>query len=151
MTTEGSMPFLTEVKRGSTAKYLTMFCVFAWTAAVYYYVGNRPRTTWKPPPPRMEYFPVNVSNSLNGVHHINATDTRRLAIIAQEKRIAVLREFCRKNPDVFSRGYQSQKLTSAWFDKFVYNPRRFSYIKRLQREVWKSNFTATNRVGIFTL
>ncbi|XP_019643842.1 PREDICTED: carbohydrate sulfotransferase 10-like [Branchiostoma belcheri] len=229
MTTEGSTPFPSGVKCGSTAKYLTLLCVFGWIAAVYFNVGERPRTPWKPPPPRMESFPVKVNNSLNGGHHKNATDTSRLASIAQEKRIAVLKEFCRKNPDSFSRGFQSKKylknlividktktiycyipktgctttklvmynlqhdknernedhklgwihqqrfkflnsysekdvhkrlstynklivvrdplerLASAWFDKFVYNPRRFSYIKRLQRELWQSNLTTTNR------
>ncbi|KAI8514875.1 hypothetical protein Bbelb_074660 [Branchiostoma belcheri] len=44
---------------------------------------------------------METSTATNGV--LSSQDTSRLASIAQEKRIAVLKEFCRKNPDSFSR------------------------------------------------
>ncbi|KAI8490090.1 hypothetical protein Bbelb_321600 [Branchiostoma belcheri] len=41
---------------------------------------------------------VNVNNSQNGGQHLNAKGTSRPAIGEQEKRITILKEYCRKNP-----------------------------------------------------
>ncbi|XP_078589153.1 carbohydrate sulfotransferase 10-like isoform X2 [Branchiostoma floridae x Branchiostoma japonicum] len=95
-----------------TTKYVTLalLSVFTWVPASYVYFssGGRPGISWNALPTAMtKTLPVNKYQ--NGGHLLNVTGTRNDATSSQAKRIAMLKEYCGKNPTHSTLwGYSSQ-------------------------------------------
>ncbi|XP_078665437.1 carbohydrate sulfotransferase 11-like [Branchiostoma floridae x Branchiostoma belcheri] len=106
------MPLLSMVKWRPTVKYVTLLTIAACISVVYFNVGDIHGVPGKSA--QISTFPVNVNNYQNGGQHLDAKGTSRPAIGEQEKRIAILKEYCRKNP---YRGLQKYRHNLIVIDK----------------------------------
>ncbi|CAH1248432.1 CHST11 [Branchiostoma lanceolatum] len=84
-------------------------------------------------------------------HNANESDVDHELGWIHKQDFRLLKHYSKKEADMRLATYNKlivvrdplERLASAWLDKFVHNPHRFSYIRRLQRKTLKKNWTKT--------